>query len=50
MRVMTEFAKEFSDEHMIQFAPRILPEMCRIIREGDRYTMYTRARAAQIFR
>ncbi|ODM92754.1 Importin-9 [Orchesella cincta] len=50
MRVMTEFAKEFSDEHMVHFAPRILPAMCNIIRQGDRYTMYTRARAAQIFR
>lgn len=50
MRVMTEFTTEFSDEHMVHFAPRILPEMCRIIKDGERYSVYTRARAAQIFR
>jgi len=47
---MAEFAKEFSDQHMIQIAPIILPEMCRIVIEKDVYAVETRSRAVQIFR
>jgi len=50
MRVLTEFAKELSEEQTIQVAPIILPEMFTLINQPHGYSSYTRSRAVQVFR
>jgi len=47
---MTEFSKELTDQHMMQVAPIILPEMLRILNDRATYTVQTRTRAVEIFR
>jgi hypothetical protein len=50
MKVLTEFAKELTDQHMMQVAPIILPEMLRILNDRANYSVQTRTRAVEIFR
>lgn len=50
MRVLTEFVKELTEEHLLQVAPIILPEMSVMINDKESYSSNTRARAVQVFR
>jgi hypothetical protein len=50
MRVLSEFAKELTEDQVIQVAPIILPEMYNLITRHEAYSSYTRARAVQVFR
>jgi hypothetical protein len=50
MRVLAEFVKELTEEHLLQVAPIILPEMSVMISDKDSFSSYTRARAVQVFR
>lgn len=50
MRVLAEFVKELTEDHLLKVAPIILPQMCVMISKGDMFSSYTRARAVQVFR
>ncbi|XP_045131067.1 importin-9-like [Portunus trituberculatus] len=49
MRVLTEFSRDLTDQHIHQVAPVILPEMYRIFCEEEKYGIRTRGRAVEIF-
>ncbi|XP_063612464.1 importin-9-like isoform X2 [Penaeus indicus] len=49
MRVLTEFSRDLTDQHIPQVAPVILPEMYRIFCEEEKYGIRTRGRAVEIF-
>ncbi|XP_076037579.1 importin 9 isoform X2 [Oratosquilla oratoria] len=49
MRVLTEFSRDLTDQHIPQVAPVILPEMYRIFCEEEKYSIRTRGRAVEIF-
>ncbi|MCL4123478.1 UNVERIFIED_CONTAM: hypothetical protein GTU68_033725, partial [Idotea baltica] len=49
MRVLTEFSRDLTDQHIPQVAPVILPEMYRIFCEEQTYSIRTRGRAVEIF-
>lgn len=48
--MLAEFVKELTEDHLLQIAPIILPEMSVMISDKDRYSSNTRARAVQVFR
>lgn len=49
MRVLTEFIRDITDVHMLKVIPALLPEMYKILADGERYDIRIRSRAVNIF-
>jgi len=49
VRVLKEVSRDLTDSQIPAVAPVILPDIYRIFREYERYTVRTRARAVEIF-